>query len=64
MIDPQGQANKWVKNTEKDNGVKVIKLTDATYMRTLENAVQFGNPVILEVSASIGDFLVSSCSLA
>ncbi|KAG7268093.1 LOW QUALITY PROTEIN: hypothetical protein CRUP_011869 [Coryphaenoides rupestris] len=28
MIDPQGQANKWVKNSEKDNNLSVIKLTD------------------------------------
>eukprot|EP00040_Diaphanoeca_grandis_P037927 m.251570 g.251570 ORF g.251570 m.251570 type:complete len:3992 (+) comp33898_c0_seq1:283-12258(+) len=48
MIDPQGQANKWVKNLERENNVKVIKLTDATFMRTLENAVAFGNPVLIE----------------
>ena len=47
MIDPQGQANKWVKNMEKDNKIEVIKLTDATFMRTLENAIQFGTPVLL-----------------
>ncbi|KAG7254627.1 hypothetical protein CRUP_019802, partial [Coryphaenoides rupestris] len=35
MIDPQGQANKWVKNSEKDNNLSVIKLTDGDYMRTL-----------------------------
>eukprot|EP00055_Hartaetosiga_balthica_P017752 m.122337 g.122337 ORF g.122337 m.122337 type:complete len:4010 (-) comp9395_c0_seq2:1066-13095(-) len=48
MIDPQGQANKWVKNMEKDNSINVIKLTDETFMRTLENAIQFGTPVLLE----------------
>lgn len=48
MIDPQGQANKWVKNSEKDNNLSVIKLTDADYMRTLENCIQFGTPVLLE----------------
>ncbi|KAG8433111.1 hypothetical protein GDO86_017410 [Hymenochirus boettgeri] len=48
MIDPQGQANKWIKNMEKSNKLFVIKLTDATYTRTLENAIQFGNPVLLE----------------
>uniref|UniRef100_A0A3Q2XWV6 Dynein heavy chain coiled coil stalk domain-containing protein n=1 Tax=Hippocampus comes TaxID=109280 RepID=A0A3Q2XWV6_HIPCM len=37
MIDPQGQANKWVKNSEKDNKLNIIKLTDDDYMRTLEN---------------------------
>lgn len=48
MIDPQGQANKWVKNMEKDHSMSVIKLTDADYMRNLENAITFGNPVLLE----------------
>lgn len=48
MIDPQGQANKWTKNMEKDNKLSVIKLTDADYMRTLENSITFGNPVLLE----------------
>lgn len=48
MIDPQGQANKWVKNSEKDNSLSVIKLTDGDYMRTLENCIQFGMPLLLE----------------
>lgn len=48
MIDPQGQANKWVKNSEKEKGLSVVKLTDSDYMRTLENCIQFGNPVLLE----------------
>ncbi|XP_066476619.1 dynein axonemal heavy chain 7 [Tiliqua scincoides] len=48
MIDPQGQANKWVKNMEKANSLHVIKLTDSEFVRTLENCVQFGTPVLLE----------------
>ncbi|XP_071484907.1 dynein axonemal heavy chain 12-like [Diadema antillarum] len=48
MIDPQGQANKWVKNSEKDNKLSVIKLTDSDYMRILENCIQFGTPLLLE----------------
>ncbi|XP_058956956.2 dynein axonemal heavy chain 7 [Pocillopora verrucosa] len=48
MIDPQGQANKWVKNMEKKNNLHVIKMTDADYVRTLENCIQFGTPVLLE----------------
>jgi dynein heavy chain len=48
MIDPQGQANKWIRNMEKANQLKSIKLTDENYMRTVENAVQFGSPVLLE----------------
>lgn len=48
MIDPQGQANKWIRNMEKIHDLKVIKLTDGNYLRTLENAIQFGMPVLLE----------------
>ncbi|GFR45764.1 hypothetical protein Agub_g7181 [Astrephomene gubernaculifera] len=47
-IDPQGLANKWIRNMEKESGLQVIKLTDANYLRTLENAIQFGKPVLLE----------------
>lgn len=48
MIDPQGQANKWVRNSEKENKLSVVKLTDADYMRVMENSIQFGTPVLLE----------------
>jgi dynein heavy chain len=48
FIDPQGQANKWIKNMEKQNRLAVIKLSDSDYVRTLENAIQFGTPVLLE----------------
>ncbi|XP_009876528.1 PREDICTED: dynein heavy chain 3, axonemal [Apaloderma vittatum] len=48
MIDPQRQANKWVKNMEKNNRLSVIKLSDTHYVRTLENAIQLGTPVLLE----------------
>lgn len=45
MIDPQGQANKWIKNMEKANNLHVIKLSDSDFVRTLENCIQFGTPV-------------------
>lgn len=48
MIDPQGQANKWIKNMEKANKLSVIKFSDTNYVRTLEHALQFGAPVLLE----------------
>jgi dynein heavy chain len=48
MIDPQGQANKWIKKLEEKNQIKVIKQNQGTFVRTLENAIQFGSPVILE----------------
>ena len=48
MIDPQGQANKWIKSMEAKNGLRTLKLTDSTLLRTLENSIRIGNPVILE----------------
>lgn len=52
MIDPQGQANKWVKNMEKANNLHVIKLSDQDFVRTLENCIQFGTPVRRALCAS------------
>ncbi|VDP96393.1 unnamed protein product [Trichobilharzia regenti] len=48
MIDPQGQANKWIKNMEKESGILVVKLTDSDFIRNLENGIQFGTPILLE----------------
>ncbi|WAQ96862.1 DYH3-like protein [Mya arenaria] len=48
LIDPQGQANKWVKNMERENKLGVIKLSDSNYLRSLENAIQFGSPILIE----------------
>ena len=47
-IDPQGQANKWMRNMEQKNSVKTVKGNDPTILRTLENAIRLGTPVILE----------------
>uniref|UniRef100_A0A7S0PMT4 Dynein heavy chain n=1 Tax=Micromonas pusilla TaxID=38833 RepID=A0A7S0PMT4_MICPS len=48
MIDPQGQANKWIKNMCKESGIDVIKLSNKDYLRTLANAIRFGRAVLLE----------------
>ncbi|XP_033740540.1 dynein heavy chain 3, axonemal-like isoform X1 [Pecten maximus] len=60
MIDPQGQANKWVKAMEKDNKLGIIKLSDTNYLRTLENAIQFGTPILLENVAEELDPILDS----
>ena len=49
MIDPQAQANKWIKNLEGDNGLKICDLKMSDWMRTMENAIQFGAPVLIQV---------------
>ena len=48
LIDPQSQANKWIKNHEADNKLVVSKQTDHDFVRNLENAVQFGFSFLIE----------------
>uniref|UniRef100_H3DNF8 Dynein axonemal heavy chain 2 n=1 Tax=Tetraodon nigroviridis TaxID=99883 RepID=H3DNF8_TETNG len=48
MVDPQGQAMKWIKSMEMDKGLKVIDFQMPDYLQVLENAIQFGNPVLLQ----------------
>ncbi|XP_052028538.1 LOW QUALITY PROTEIN: dynein axonemal heavy chain 6 [Apodemus sylvaticus] len=48
MIDPQDQANRWIRNKESKSGLKVIKLTDTNFLRILENSIRLGLPVLLE----------------
>ncbi|KAJ3091962.1 Dynein heavy chain 2, axonemal [Quaeritorhiza haematococci] len=48
MIDPQGQANKWIKRMEAKKDLKIIDLKQPDFLRTLENAIQFGIPVLLQ----------------
>ncbi|XP_029041052.2 dynein axonemal heavy chain 3-like isoform X1 [Osmia bicornis bicornis] len=48
MIDPQNQANKWIKNMEKQNKLIVIKLSDPNYVQVVDTCIQLGTPVLLE----------------
>jgi dynein heavy chain len=48
IIDPQQQANKWIKNMEKHNKLQIIKLNDKHLCRVLENSLQFGQPLLIE----------------
>lgn len=63
IIDPQGQANKWVRNMEKDNRLFVIRLDHTDYTRILENAIQFGLPILLEDIAEELDPILESVLL-
>ncbi|XP_061138372.1 dynein axonemal heavy chain 2 [Syngnathus typhle] len=51
MVDPQGQALKWIKKMEMkkaSHGLKLIDFQMSDYMLILESAIQFGNPVLLQ----------------
>jgi dynein heavy chain, axonemal len=47
MIDPQGQANRWIRNKEGSK-LKIIDLKTNGYLREVENAIQYGLPVLLQ----------------
>ncbi|KAH7827931.1 dynein haevy chain 8, inner dynein arm 4 [Monocercomonoides exilis] len=53
MIDPQGQANKWIRRMEKGK-LDIVKQTEDNFMRTMETAIRFGRPVLIE---SVGEEL-------
>lgn len=53
MIDPQSQANKFIKNLAKDPeeaaaGIDMSKMSDPTLLRNLELAIQFGKWFLIE----------------
>ena len=62
LIDPQGQANRYIKNMGKEpsmctNDIDVIKLSDKNFLRSVENGVRFGKWVLME---NIGESLDAS----
>ncbi|XP_035980517.1 dynein heavy chain 1, axonemal isoform X4 [Fundulus heteroclitus] len=48
FIDPQGQANKWIKTMERENDLRVLRLSDSNYLQGLKNALVDGKPCLLE----------------
>ncbi|KAK6961851.1 dynein heavy chain 6 axonemal, partial [Biomphalaria glabrata] len=48
MIDPQEQANRWIRNREALNKLKIIKLSNSNFLRTLEACIRGGLPVLME----------------
>ena len=48
MIDPQRQANRWVRQTYKNVNLAVVKPNANDLLRVLESAIRFGAPVLLE----------------
>ena len=47
MIDPQGQANKWVKKMEGKQ-LKICDLKTKDFLRQLETAITYGMPYLLQ----------------
>lgn len=48
LVDPQGQANKWIKTMEKLNDLQVLKFTDGNYMKVIEICLEYGKPALID----------------
>ncbi|XP_060806154.1 dynein axonemal heavy chain 1-like [Amyelois transitella] len=48
VIDPQTQANKWIRAMGKIEGLIVCKPNDRDLLRSFESALRFGKPILLE----------------
>ncbi|XP_063366022.1 dynein axonemal heavy chain 1-like [Cydia amplana] len=48
IIDPQTQANKWIRAMGKIDGIVVVKPNDRDLLRNFESALRFGKPILLE----------------
>jgi dynein heavy chain len=48
IIDPQEQANRWIRNMESANHLAITKMTDTNLTRIIEQAVVNGTVVLIE----------------
>lgn len=47
LIDPEKQAQGFLKNFYKEQGCEVVKANDKDLLRTLENCIRFGKVLII-----------------
>jgi dynein heavy chain len=48
MIDPQGQANRWIRSKERENKLRVMRPNENHFLRTIINSIRVGQPILLE----------------
>jgi dynein heavy chain len=47
-IDPQQQANRWIKNMEKHNNLLLMKFGQLNFLREIGGGIRNGRPVLIE----------------
>jgi len=47
LIDPEKQAQGFLKNYYKETGCEIVKANDKDLLRTLENCIRFGKVLII-----------------
>jgi len=48
MIDPQMQANNWIRKMEEKAGLEVTTMNNINLLRSLENCIRVGKPLLIE----------------
>ncbi|CCW63595.1 unnamed protein product [Phytomonas sp. EM1] len=48
LVDPQQQANNWIRNLEREHQLVVVQPSGNNYIQTIRNAITEGRPVLLE----------------
>ncbi|KAF5300254.1 hypothetical protein FQR65_LT09209 [Abscondita terminalis] len=48
LIDPQSQANMWIKTMEKKNELCITKFSDKEYMKVIKHCIESGKPALVE----------------
>lgn len=48
LVDPQQQANNWIRNMEREAGLLTIRPSEGDYLRKIRAAITNGTPVLLE----------------
>eukprot|EP00878_Enallax_costatus_P041820 GHUV01048713.1.p1 GENE.GHUV01048713.1~~GHUV01048713.1.p1 ORF type:complete len:360 (+),score=84.12 GHUV01048713.1:426-1505(+) len=48
LVDPQDQANRWIRTKEAKAGLVIIRDSDTALLRQVENAVRLGQPLLIE----------------
>lgn len=48
LVDPQQQANSWIRNMEREHNLLVLRPSEADYLRGIRQAISQGRPVLLE----------------
>jgi dynein heavy chain len=47
MIDPQSQANRWLKINQRKNNLAVVNFEETHYLKVIETAVKCGYSVLI-----------------
>ena len=64
LVDPAGQAVRWVRNMERDRNITLVNVKNSDYLKVLENAIQYGLPILLQGSTSLCSLFHSSFFLS